>query len=403
MIPLRAVQDSPAYRSVSAPFRRDREIEHLGDAIRWSRDTLYPLHGLPLGLEYCSTTGTLELEDHELFFHPQVMPVPASTAQVLGARPGQPIVYFPRRSFDLWGARYFILPAVPDWASPVRGFASFLNKTDLVHPAGEVLYDTRASDGVEPWRIRQDWQLRRNRAAYPRAWIVHHARVRPPATHPEARADLMRTLVFMNDPIWTEPDRPVFDLRQSAIIETEDAEAIGGTISRTPVGPRETVTITRHEPQRVELEVSLDLPGFVILAETYYPGWRLTIGRPTFAHPPGQSARCAGPSCPRGAHTLVYTYDPASFRAGAIHLSGGARGTLVADLASPETGVRGRRAAKHPPGLICPRARFIVTKVSGLNTFGREGADACPDGYGSVCSVSGPASRRSGRARKPSA
>ena len=52
----------------------------------------------------------------------------------------------------------------------MRGYASFLDKTDLVYPSANVLYDSQSGKGVEPWQIRQDWQLRRNRAAYPRAW-----------------------------------------------------------------------------------------------------------------------------------------------------------------------------------------------------------------------------------------
>ena len=41
----------------------------------------------------------------------------------------------------------------------------------------------------------------------------------------------MKTLVFMNDPIWREPGRPVLDLRQSALIETNDLESLEPFIS----------------------------------------------------------------------------------------------------------------------------------------------------------------------------
>ena len=33
----------------------------------------------------------------------------------------------------------------------------------------------------------------------------------------------------------------------------------------------------KHEPQRVELLATLDRPGLVILADSYYQGWRLRI------------------------------------------------------------------------------------------------------------------------------
>ncbi len=298
----------------------------------WARATLFPLYGLPMGLEYSTTIGSLEIEDYTAFFHPQPMPVPRGMARVLGVPASQPVIYFPRRSFDLWGARYFLLPAVPDWISPDRGFASFLDQTELIHPSPEVLSERQSRDGSEPWGVRQDWQLRRNRAAYPRAWIVHHARIRPPARDPDARARLTRTLVFMNDPMWIDPDRTVLDLRALALIETDDKESLQGFLSPRPVGPSESVAIVKHEPQRVELRATLDWPGLVILADTFYPGWHLTIdGRPA---PIWQANRIMrGAAVPAGEHTLIYAFQPASFRIGAIVSTAGVI-ALVALLGS---------------------------------------------------------------------
>src|SRR5262249_40630958 len=145
-------------------------------------------------------------------------PVPAGMARFLGARPGEPVVYYPRRSFDLWGVRYFLLPAQANWGSRERGFASFLSQTELLYPGADLLFDRQPKDGGEPWSVRRDCQLRRNQAAYPRAWVVHSARVRAPASDPDTRARAINTLLYMNDPIWRERDRPVFDLRQAALI-----------------------------------------------------------------------------------------------------------------------------------------------------------------------------------------
>ena len=151
-----------------AQFGTTRNPQRYTELIAWARETLYPLFALPLGLEYCTTIGSLELEEYAAFFHPTVMPMPAAIAQVLGVTPGQPVNYFPRRSFDLWGARYFLLPASPDWSSAERGFVSFLDRTELVHPDLDVLHGRRSQEGREPWTLRHDWQLRRNLAAFPR-------------------------------------------------------------------------------------------------------------------------------------------------------------------------------------------------------------------------------------------
>ena len=120
----------------------------------------------------------------------------------------------------------------------------------------------------------------------------------------------------MNDPIWSERDRPVLDLRQAALIETDDKEGLKGFLSRTPVGPSERVAVIQYEPQRVELRAALERPGLVILADTDYPGWRLTIdGKPASIFRANRMMR--GAAVPAGEHTLVYTYESDSFRIGA--------------------------------------------------------------------------------------
>lgn len=306
----------PGHFATTRSANRNREL------IDWARETLLPLYALPLKLDYCATSGSLELEDYLAFFDATMIPAPSALAQALSIPPGQPIVYYPRRSYDLWGTRYFILPAWPDWGTLDRGVASFLEKTELIHPSAEELHQRRGRSGEEPWVLRKDWQLRRNLAAYPRAWLVHYARIRPPAADAETRAGLMRSLTFMNDAIWREKDRTVLDLRQIALIETDDEERIQRFLSPTEVDASESVTIVKHEPARVEIKAVLSRPGLVILADTYYPGWRLTIdGEPAPIYRANRLMR--GAAVLAGEHTLVYTYEPASFRFGAAISVGG--------------------------------------------------------------------------------
>jgi uncharacterized membrane protein YfhO len=67
----------------------------------------------------------------------------------------------------------------------------------------------------------------------------------------------------------------------------------------------------------VELRANLGRPGLVILADTYYPGWQLTIDdKPAPIYRANRIMR--GAAVPAGDHTLIYTYKPASFRIGAI-------------------------------------------------------------------------------------
>ncbi len=63
------------------------------------------------------------------------------------------------------------------------------------------------------------------------------------------------------------------------------------------------------------MEVDLKTPGLVILADAYYPGWKLTInGKPATIYRTNRMMR--GAAVEAGKSTLVYTYDPASFRVG---------------------------------------------------------------------------------------
>jgi uncharacterized membrane protein YfhO len=88
------------------------------------------------------------------------------------------------------------------------------------------------------------------------------------------------------------------------------------------------VAVVKSDPQRVELRASLDWPGLVILADTYYPGWRLSIdGEPAPIYRANRLMRAA--AVPAGAHTLVYTYEPLSFQVGTIISAAGLIVSLV--------------------------------------------------------------------------
>jgi hypothetical protein len=309
-----------------------RRFEEL---TRWERATLQPEHGLPLGLSYCLTEGVLEIMDYMAFFRHQELPVSTGAVQFLGVSPGGTLTYFPRRGFDLWNTRYFILPVRTDnWTSPERGYAAFLPETELIYPSAKFIV---GPDGAS-WRDHEDWQVFRNKDAYPRAWLVHFLRVRQPLTAMHSSSpltpgvdetlELLQDLVYKDDPFWHVPGRQVYDLRAVAYVATEEPQGLTGYSSRRVVSPVEKVTITRYEPQRVEIDARLEHPGLVVLADTDYPGWVLTIdGVPAPIYRTNHLMR--GAAVKAGQHTLVYTYDPASFRIGAALTIAGLIGAAV--------------------------------------------------------------------------
>ena len=90
------------------------------------------------------------------------------------------MVYFPRRSFDMWNTRYFILPVYPNgWMDEFRGYAAFLDDTELVYPSVDFSRSPGREAERKDWVETHDYQIRRNRLVYPRAWVVHDSR--PPA------------------------------------------------------------------------------------------------------------------------------------------------------------------------------------------------------------------------------
>jgi hypothetical protein len=259
--------------------------------------------------------GVITLDDYFTFLSPQFLPAGDEAARRLGIKPGQPICYFPRRGYDLWGVRYFILPVrTIGWRTEDRGFAAFLPKTDIIYPARGQM-DTPAK--FARWTDREDVQLLRNKAAYPRAWLVHSARVLAPLADAAARKDLTQEILYPNDMFWSDPALRASDPRTLAWIETGDRDGLRGYLSYSAVEPGESVTVIRSEPQRVELKARLKRPGIVILADTYYPGWKLTIDdRPAPILRANRLMR--GAAVRAGEHTLVYTYDPLSPRIGAV-------------------------------------------------------------------------------------
>jgi hypothetical protein len=277
---------APREWSRRASSRRAEEI------VGWERATLRPLHGLPIGASTTFFLGTAELFDYGLFFFPSFVPTN-----------GRNVFVYPRRGFDLWATRYFVVPGTLVADSPDRGYASLLARsTPIDVPAGV-----------------EDVRILRNEAALPRAWIVHQARVVPPigGQRTTERRALTEEMLYQDDAFWHVPGRRVYDPRVLAWVETDEPGALAPFLPEmTPApDPSETVTITRDNPQRVELTAVLRKPGLVVLADVYYPGWSLAVdGRPVAILRTNRAMR--GAPLAAGTHHLVFRYSPTSFRVG---------------------------------------------------------------------------------------
>lgn len=133
----------------------------------------------------------------------------------------------------------------------------------------------------------------RNDAALGRAWIVPQARI------------VSDTLAALAD--------PTFDPRQVVLIEPADALAL-------PAGEfaaGQWSAALRDSPNAVTIRAASDFGGFLVLADTFYPGWQATLdGKPAKILCADHALRAV--VLPPGEHTVVFHYTPLSFRVGAL-------------------------------------------------------------------------------------
>lgn len=315
------IQRMPSWIPIG--WAKVRSAARLRELIDWEIDTLQPSFGWLHGVQYVfvdeSETGRV---DQRQLFRPGYRLASPEVAASLGVEPGQIVLWHARRAFDLWGARYFILPADPgDWTGIHRSYAAFLEDTDLIYPD---LPGPEHTDDRRRWRLGRDFQVRRNRRAFPRAWIVREARLLPPADDsPETRRTaLIARLRAGEDAGDSTSMAPAPHLRHTAYVETDDPASLGPYLrpdnpgTGTPAGtPRESVDVLDEAPGSVRLDVVLDRPAIVVLADAFDPGWRAALdGKAAPVLRANRMMRAI--AVPAGRHEIVYTYRPASVLVG---------------------------------------------------------------------------------------
>jgi hypothetical protein len=302
----------PAHWSEEA----SRSFERI---VRWERDTLRPNYQVPLGVGSTFYLDTLEPMDYGLFFLPWALSPNRDAALAHSLKPGQKVWYYPRRGFDLWNTRYFIVPGRLIWDNPARGYASVIPHSTFLYPTPGSFDGPDGPARRARWGATEDFRILRNEAAFPRAWVVHRAYLVPEVRGSRVadRAAMMQQLLYQEDEFWRVPGTPVRDPHRVAWVETDRPGEVDRFLSRAEPDPSESATVTREEPQRVELTAVLRSPGLVVVSDMYYPGWTLTVdGRPAEILRTNRAMR--GVALSAGTHHLVFRYDPLSFRVGIV-------------------------------------------------------------------------------------
>ena len=130
-----------------------------------------------------------------------------------------------------------------------------------------------------------------------------------------------------------------------------------------------TARITHYGAQQVTIDAQATKASELVLSDTYYPGWKVTVnGRPARISPVDYMFR--GVPVPAGTDRIVFTYDPASFRIGwMISLVAVVVPRLVVVLPSGADGVRPGRhvtAGRTRPDAASGRRLSHHTPSSGL-------------------------------------
>lgn len=140
---------------------------------------------------------------------------------------------------------------------------------------------------------KNDLAIYRLPGAWPRAYWVGQALAAP--DEKSARA-LLKTA----------------DLKKNVILTTTE-QLPAGSDQRTLAPAR----IVSYEPDEVKIECGTDGPGWLVLSDRFYPGWRAEVaGRPAVIYKANLMVRAV--ALPPGRHTVVFSYRPLSLRAGLL-------------------------------------------------------------------------------------
>jgi uncharacterized membrane protein YfhO len=124
-----------------------------------------------------------------------------------------------------------------------------------------------------------------------------------------------RARFLEREPAWRHLFSDQFEPRDHVILE----RAAGGRVTATN-GATGRIVSARYTPQQVEATTDADGPMFLVLSQTFHPGWAATIdGQPA----PILSANVAFQAIevPAGQHNIALRFRPRSFQAG-VWISG---------------------------------------------------------------------------------
>jgi hypothetical protein len=124
-------------------------------------------------------------------------------------------------------------------------------------------------------------------------------------SRPLPRAFVVHQVLPVNKGMALDPFETVVIETEAEIPAPRPAETAGDS----------QVAIVRDTPQLIEIRTNLAGSGYLVLLDTYYPGWLASVdGRPTSIYRANHIGRAV--FVPAGEHLVRFEYRPWSFRLG---------------------------------------------------------------------------------------
>ncbi|HQM48954.1 MAG TPA: YfhO family protein [Candidatus Hydrogenedentes bacterium] len=178
-----------------------------------------------------------------------------------------------------------------DTFEPACAISHYLHLAELENP----LFPLRERPGNYELLTEFDGiEVYRNKTAMPRAYLVNNLKVFDSVGDMFAFA---RT--------------GAFDPHTMALLEAPAPP----NLPEPTMGNPGTATVTARTSTRMEIAVTAETPAVLVAVEAYYPGWKAWLDEQRAEIFPVNSA-FRGVIVPKGAHTVVFAYEPASFRVG---------------------------------------------------------------------------------------
>jgi len=138
-------------------------------------------------------------------------------------------------------------------------------------------------------------EITKNEDYLPRAFVVHKAQE-----------------MFEKEMIWEKLKDPNFDIRNEIIIEKDLPDKL---LTSSAASDQSKVEIMNYQDQLVEIVAEMENPGFLVLLDQYYPGWKAYVnGKETEIYPTDYVFRSI--YLPKGFHKVEFRYEPQSYRTG---------------------------------------------------------------------------------------